>query len=190
MGLCSGQAVSDPQRRIPLCLFLDRGTLPGTQPHLSGWPHPGHPVKDTFTSLVIDVRTFARTETLKTAAAICRATEANIPLTGRTAFRDPQRKERYVLEYPIKTMNYRPETESFQVDTGPLLVPDVTSKAESAIDRLEMAHIAYNRLDRAEFILRRPTPIGNKEGKEMLQVLHYSEVREVPARNLLLTGEK
>ena len=84
----------------------------------------------------------------------------------------------------------RPETESFQVDTGPLLVPDFTSKAKSAINRLEMAHVAYNRLDKAEFILRRPTPIADKEGKELVQVLHYSEVREYPARNLLLTGEK
>lgn len=155
-----------------------------------GGPTLGHPVKDSFTSLAIDVRTFAKSEVLKTAASICQASENNIPLVARTELRDPERKERYVLEYPIKTMNYRPETESFQVDTGPLLVPDFTSKAKSPIDRLEMAHIAYNKFDRAEFILRRPTPITNKEGKELAQVLHYSEVREYPARNVMLTGGK
>ena len=44
------------------------------------------------------------------------------------------------LEYPVRTMNYRPENSSFQVDTGPLLVPDF-GKASSApsIDELEMA---------------------------------------------------
>ncbi len=149
----------------------------------------GHPVTNSFRSLAIDIKTFAKTKSLGTAAAICSATEANIPLIARTEIRDPKRKERYILEYPIKTMNYRPETPSVQVDTGPLLVPDFTSRAKSPIDRLEMAHVAYNRLDRAEFILRRPTPIANDEGKELARVLHYSEVREYPARNQMLCGE-
>lgn len=149
----------------------------------------GQPIQDTFRSLAIDIKTFASTRTWKTAAEVCTATASNAPLIARTEMRDPARKERYVLEYPIKTMNFRPETPSFQVDTGPLLVPDFTSQEKSVIDRLEMAHIAYNRLDRAEFILRRPTPIKDKEGKESAQVLHYSEVREYPARTQMMTGE-
>ena len=57
-------------------------------------------------------------------------------------------------------MNYRPENSSFQVDTGPLLVPDF-GKASSApgIDELEMAHVAFNYRNyeqTAEFLLRRP----------------------------------
>src|SRR5262249_46449812 len=121
---------------------------------------------------------------------VCTATASNLPLIGRTEFRDPKRKERYVLEYPIKTMNFAPLTPSFQVDTGPLLAPDFTSTASSPIDRLEMAHIAYNRFDRAEFILRRPTPIKDIEGKELCRVLHYSEAREYAAQNRILTGEQ
>jgi hypothetical protein len=46
-------------------------------------------------------------------------------------------------------MNIRPEVPAFQVDTGPLLVPDFTSAQANLIDRLELAHVAYNRLDRA-----------------------------------------
>lgn len=149
----------------------------------------GHPVKDIFRALEIDIRTFPQTRAWKTPAEVCAATARNVPLIGRTELRDPKRKERYVLEYPIKTMNFRPETPSFQVDTGPLLVPDFTSPAAAAIDRLEMAHIACNRLDRAEFILRRPTPIADKEGKELVRVLHYAEVREHVARTQVLSGE-
>lgn len=149
----------------------------------------GQSVKDTFRSLTIDVKPFARSRDLKTTADICTATASNVPLIGRTEIRDPKRKERYVLEYAIKTMNFRPETPSFQVDTGPLLLPDFAAPAGSSIDRLEMAHIAYNRLDRAEFILRRPTPITDKEGKEVNRILHYSEVRTYPARTQILTGE-
>ncbi len=150
----------------------------------------GQPVTDTFRSLAIDVKTYGRSRELKTAADICAGTAQNVPLVGRTELRDPKRKERYVLEYPIKTMNFRPETPSFQVDTGPLLMPDFNSQAAALIDRLEMAHVAYNRLDRAEFILRRPTPLPDQEGKARSRVLHYSEAHEYPARNQVLTGEE
>jgi hypothetical protein len=148
----------------------------------------GQPLGEAFPSLVIDVQQFDRTQALETPAAICAATVANLPLVGRTELADPQRGERYVLEYPIKTMNHRPEVATFQVDTGPLLVPDPQSPEPRSIDRLEMAHIAYNRLDRAEFIVRRPTPIADAQGRELCRVLHYSEVLEHPARTVLLAG--
>jgi hypothetical protein len=96
----------------------------------------------------------------------------------------------YILEYPIKTMNFMPKTNSFQVDTGPILLPDYESKADRPINRLEMAYVAYNRLDRAEFILRRPTPINDEQGKQVCQVLHYSKVREDKARNVLLAATR
>ena len=86
-------------------------------------------------------------------------------------------------------MNFRPKNGSFQVDTGPLLVPDFASDQSKSIDRLEMAHIAYNRLDRTEFILRRPTPITDDAGRQVARVLHYSEVREYAATATLLTGK-
>ena len=149
----------------------------------------GHPVSDTFRSLEIDIVRFPRGRVLDTPAAVNEATDDNVPLIGRTRISEPERGLSYVLEYPIKTMNFRPENSSFQVDTGPLLVPDFDSGEAKAIDRLEMAHIAYNRFDYAEFILRRPTPISDEQGREPARVLHYSEVRESPAVTEILTGE-
>ena len=154
-----------------------------------GENHRGHPVSDTFQSLEIDIVRFPRGRVLDTPAAVNEATANNFPLIGRTQIREESRGKRYVLEYPIKTMNFRPENSSFQVDTGPLLVPDFDSGEAKAIDRLEMAHIAYNRLDYAEFILRRPTPINDEQGRELTRVLHYSEVREFPAVTEILSGE-
>ena len=87
-------------------------------------------------------------------------------------------------------MNFRPENGSFQVDTGPLLVPDFDLQFDKAIETLEMAHIAYNQLDRAEFILRRPTPITDKDGQELCRVLHYSEAHEYPATTQILAGKE
>ena len=141
-----------------------------------------------ISSLEIDVRRFPRTRVLKTHAEIDAAIWSKVPLVGRTEIRDPKRRERYLLEYPIIIIISVQETGRFQVDTGPVLVPDFTSEAERVIDRLEMAHIAYNRLDRAEFILRRPTPLpSHSEGKPSL-ILYPSEVREYQARNWLLGG--
>ena len=149
----------------------------------------GHPVSDTFRSLEIDIVRFPRGRVLDTPAAVNEATGDNVPLIGRTRISEPERGLSYVLEYPIKTMNFRPENSSFQVDTGPLLVPDFDSGEPRTIDRLEMAHVVYNRLDYAEFILRRPTPINDEQGRELTRVLHYSEVRKFPAVTEILTGE-
>jgi hypothetical protein len=149
----------------------------------------GRPINDHGRTLEIDVQTFGATNLLPTPAEIVRATSQNVPLVARTEIRDPQARRRYLLEYPIKTMNFQPKTESFQVDTGPLLVPDFTTNVTRPIDGLEMAHVAYNRLDRAEFILRRPTPVLDENGKPLCEVLHYSEVRELSARTQIFGGE-
>ena len=154
-----------------------------------GPPSKGGSHAENFRSVEIDVQTFAGTRHLKTPTEINWATETNIPLVARTEIRDSQRGQRYVMEYPIRTMNFRPEAGSFQVDTGPLLVPDLNSEEERPIDRLQMAHVVYNRLDKAEFILRRPTPIKDESGTEVTKVLHYSEVVEHPAETVLLAAE-
>ena len=156
----------------------------------TGGPSRGAPVQRDFRSLKIDVHMFAHTRCLTTAAEIVDATDENAPLVGRTVIDDPNGNVRYRLEYPIRTMNFQPKTDSFQVDTGPLLVPDFKVDEESAINRLELAHIAYNQLDRAEFILRRPTNIRDDDGHVLCQVLHYSEVREDPAENQILAGQR
>ncbi len=148
----------------------------------------GHPVKDNFRSLKIDIKTYRQTRLLKTPAEIVKATADNQPLVGRTELHDPGTKQRFVLEYPIRTMNFQPKTNSFQVDTGPVLVPDFKLKAEKPIDRLEMAYVAYNRLDRAEFLIRRPTPVADKDENELCKVLHYSESRELSAQTQILAG--
>ncbi len=150
----------------------------------------GSAVKDNFRSLVIDVVTFPKTQALGTPAEVNELTAANHPLVGRTEIKDPKLPLRYVIEYPIKTMNFMPRDNSYQIDTGPLLVPDFDLEAESVIDRLEMAHVAFNHKhpELAEFILRQPTPVTDEEGKELCRILHYSKVRVDSAQNTLLAG--
>lgn len=139
--------------------------------------------------LQIDIRQFSQTQAHESVSAIAAATEGNAPLVGRTTISHPDGDYQCVLEYPIKTMNFRPETPTFQVDTGPLVLPDFGVKDGLMIDRLVMAHVAYNRFDRAEFIIRRPVPIEGAESPATTKTLHYSEVREYEAANQILTGE-
>ena len=150
----------------------------------------GKLVKDSYRSLVIDVVTFPNTRVLRTPAEVNEATLANHPLVGRTEIKDPQRPLRYVIEYPIKTMNIMPKDNSYQIDTGPLLVPDYDLDQAAVIDRLEMAHVAFNHKapNLAEFILRQPTPVMDESNRELCRVLHYSKVRVHSARNTLLAG--
>ena len=150
---------------------------------------PARSVGDRFRSLDIDVQTFAASRALATPAEINAATGRNVPLIGRTELGNEKSLRRYVMQYPIKTMNFRPENRSFQVDTGPILAPDLTATAVKTIEKLAMAHIAYNRMDRAELILRRPTAVSDDGGRELCRVLHYSEVRQYAAATKILTGE-
>jgi hypothetical protein len=149
----------------------------------------GRPIGSQFRSLRIDVKGFTRFRELTAPAAINSAIESNVPLVGRTVIEDEGRRERYSIEYPIRTINFRPENGSFQVDTGPLLVPDRGSESAKVIDRLEMAHVVYKTLDHAEFILRRPTPVKDKAGKELYRTLYYSEIAEWKASTVILAGD-
>jgi len=151
-------------------------------------PARGRTTTTRYHFLTFDVNPHGQTRMLTTAKEIVEASGTKVPLVGRTQIDDPNGQVSWIMEYPIKTMNFMPKTNSFQVDTGPILVPDYESEANEPINRLEMAHVAYNRLDRAEFILRRPTPINNEEGKPLCEVLHYSKVREEKARNVLLAA--
>jgi hypothetical protein len=144
-------------------------------------------IADKFDGFDITIRTFSEAHLLETTAAMIEATRAGLPLVARTEIDDPVRRQRLVLEYPIKTMNFHPPRQLFQVDTGPLLVPDFESEAEHPMERLDVAHVVYNTLDRAEFIARRPTPII-QNGREVCRTLEYSHVRAYPARNQVYAG--
>jgi hypothetical protein len=125
---------------------------------------------------------------LESAAQVTAATLAGTPLVGRTEWESEEAELRAVLEYPIKTMNVHPQDDRFQVDTGPLPFPDPARPGARWIERLLPAYIAWNRPDRAELILQRPTPVV-RDGREVCRVLHYSEIRVLTVRNVVLRVE-
>lgn len=135
-----------------------------------------------FTTLEFVVRSLPSPRALRTDEEVVEATMAHLPIVAQTEIVSKERGFRALIEYPVKTMNFHPDRKRFQVDTGPLLLPDFSCGAEHWIEWLSMAHIAYNTFDRAEFILRKPTPVV-RDGKEVCSILHYSEVRVHQARH-------
>ena len=133
----------------------------------------------------LDVRRLPSTRLLADSGQIVEATLANRPLVARTELWNDERTQRASLEYPIKTMNLTTDPPRFQVDTGPLLVPDFASTAARPVERFEVAHVVYNVLTKAEFILRRPTPVA--PGLHAATT-DYSVVRVAPARHEILCG--
>jgi hypothetical protein len=137
-----------------------------------------------FTSLVFTINHHPEATALDTDAAVVAATQANVPINARTELRDEASGLRAVLEYPVRTMNIHPERVRFQVDTGPLIFPDLAATAEHWIDSCALAHIIYNTFDRAEFICKRPTPLIH-DGQEVARIFHYSDYRAFPAAHTL-----
>lgn len=152
-----------------------------------GETNASQPCAETFTSLHFTVRKYPEATVLETDEAVAAATEQELPIVAQTEIWDDARGMRAMIEYPVKTMNFHPERKRFQVDTGPLLLPDFASDSEHWIEWFDMAHVAYNTFDRAEFIIRRPTRV-EVEGDEVCRVHHYSEVRVHEAENRLLCG--
>ena len=108
---------------------------------------------------------------LRTVDDIIEATLGGEPMVGRTTIASEDGA--VVLDYPISYVNIHPPDQRFQVDVGPILYPDGASDGAFAVERLQLAYVMYNELDRAEFAIRRPTQVAPASPAE---TLHYSEV--------------
>ncbi|MGH2531455.1 MAG: hypothetical protein ACRDJW_04020 [Thermomicrobiales bacterium] len=142
---------------------------------------------ERFARVAIDIGSMAGARPLPDRAAIVRSTLANERQVARTEVINEQRGVRALLQYPIKTQNVFEEPPQFQVDTGPLIVPDFASEAPHAIQRFDVAHVVYHQFDRAEFVLRRPHTVGVRDGEPVF-VTDYTVVQTVAARNELWSG--
>ncbi|MBX3010980.1 MAG: hypothetical protein KF832_05710 [Caldilineaceae bacterium] len=142
--------------------------------------------RERWQDIHLDIRTFAHTEVLTDDEAIVKATLDNRPLNARTELYDAATGRRALLEYPIKTMNVMVEPMRFQVDTGPLILPDFTATTATPIESFEMAHVVYNGLDKAEFVLRKP--IAGAGGDADAITTDYAAIQIMAARNEILAS--
>jgi hypothetical protein len=138
---------------------------------------------DAFTNLKIDIRKMPG-RLLKSTDEIVVAVLENQPLVSQTEY-TASNGDRVLIEYPVKVINASEREMFYQVDTGPVLVPDATAfDGTYQISTLRSAYIAHNTLDCTELLLNVPTPIG-----QGLSVNHYSQVLKVNAVNRLIVIE-
>ena len=137
----------------------------------------------------LEIRRFENTRKLEDAEAIFEATmESSEPMVSRTTIRGERRGITAVLEYPVNTMNVVDGPMRFQVDTGPLIVPNFNIMAARPIESLEVGYVVYNRFDEAEFTVRKPVPIMDGD-KPLFFRTDYSELRSYPACNEVVIAE-
>lgn len=123
--------------------------------------------------------------TLDSFDAIAAATAEGVPLVSRTELFDEQSGLRAIIEAPVKTINIQPDRRMYQVDTGPLGLPDLSRRYDPPIDCLRLAFVAFNAREFADFVVEQPTAIVD-EGQERAVVLHYANPISLPAKNSLL----
>ncbi len=139
-----------------------------------------------FESLTFEISEMSA-EQLESDADVVAASSLRRPLVATTRIDNKATGFSAVLEYPIRTMNYHTDRERFQVDTGPLIFPDLEAAFEHPIERCRLAHTVYNTMDYAEFVCR-------PEGHEVIAATAgiglraYTEILQVPARHELYAG--
>lgn len=90
------------------------------------------------------------------------------PVVGHTEYDTGEYQ--VLLEYPVRVVNFSERERYYQVDTGPILLPEFGKSQRSLIEGCRLAYVAHNRPEWAEFIVCVPTPLN-----EQIKVHHYSE---------------
>lgn len=113
-------------------------------------------------------------------------TAAGAPIVSQTELMSDATRLRAVIECPVKTLNVSVDRRMYQVDTGPLVWPDLSKRYERMIDCLRLAFVAFNAPTFADFIIEQPTPVL-EDSKEVAQIYHYSGPISLPATNRLFS---
>ena len=93
-------------------------------------------------------------ETAEAKAVIDATLEGDL-LNARSSYRDAERGVTVSVEYPVNLINLNVAQGTFQVCTGPLILPDLATWDGDTVQRVFLAHAAFTQFDHVEFILQR-----------------------------------
>ena len=169
---------------------------------------------DAYQDYTIDIRSYPASEALEEVDAIVASTFAGDAQNARSVYQDEASGIEVELEYPINVMNLNADDGQYQVCTGPVLLPDLATWDGSDVHRVFVAHAAFSRRDRVEFILRRPVQAAPEErawldvprGRDRLELLDpsnpplgypperaqplvYNEIWDLAAHNAVLRAD-
>ena len=124
-------------------------------------------------------------EELITPEDVLKATHQWYPIVAQTEIRNGTTGLRAVIEYPVKTMNTRKRGIVFQVDTGPIIYPELGQRSGRLVDTISLAFVAFNAPHFADFVVEVPTAIGSSQETDDTQIYHYSRRISLAAENRL-----
>ena len=136
-----------------------------------------------FDSVAIDIATFGNVVALTTPAEIIEATLGAEPLIARTEVESADGQRHGTMQYPVTTMNVAPKHQMWQVDTGPVLFPDLDREADQRIDKLIPGFIVYNTAAYAELALYTDAQLAGGGTTR-----HFADVRAVNVTSRLYSG--
>jgi hypothetical protein len=112
--------------------------------------------------------------------AILDTLSADTPVVAQTEYETANYG--VLLEYPVKVVNFSERERYYQVDTGPILLPDFDRDYCSLLEGCRLAYVAHNCPEWAEFIVCVPTPVTDS-----VKVHHYSKTFRIEGtRNRLI----
>ncbi len=120
------------------------------------------PIAARFAELAIDVRT-CDGAALASDDAVVAASLAGDRLNARSTYRDEAHGLTVTVEYPAKLINLHAGGGRYQVCTGAVALPDLTTWDGAGVDRVFAAHAAFTADDHVEFILRRGVEVAERE---------------------------
>ena len=118
---------------------------------------------ERFADYALRLHTIEGARTLTTTEEVIEATQADHVLNARTTYRDCKRGVKVVIEFPVKLINLQPQESLFQVCTGAVALPDLTTWDGVSVDRMFLAHVAFSGFDYVEFALRREIEAHERE---------------------------
>ena len=118
-------------------------------------------MKGVIDILESGLRYFVEVAEMTTYKEVHDAMVGNKPILGRTRYLAKKGDEEIevVAEYPVTVMNTRHDHDMWQVDTGPMLLPDFSIEHNLEVARFRQAYIVYNGWDYAECTMRLPVAI-------------------------------
>ena len=123
---------------------------------------PTHDGKgSTITEMNTGIRKFTQVVEMTEYQEVYNAMTGNLPILGRTSYTTLRGEEEIdvVLEYPITVMNARHKHDTWQIDTGLILVPDFSIECKLEVEIFRRAYIVYNKWDYAEHVMELPDKV-------------------------------
>ncbi len=146
------------------------------------------PTEKAWEGIILGLRT-CKGRVLTSTQEVFEAMSSGKLLVGQTELRDEKSGRTAILEYPIKTINWQRDKKIWQVDTGPVILPDLSVLPSQWAETLQLSYIAFRVSDWADFVFEQPTPI-DEAGKEVARVFHYSGIVHKKARNVLIACDE